>query len=127
MDHTLRLHGVVVGHSELENIDPELGRAWGAFRPGVGYELVQPVFRLFAHAVPRDGSAKDEALLARYYSARKALQLVLQDASGEVVSTSAVHIVDYTVEEGATAVSLDVLIKDKTYWARRGVPVDEDE
>ena len=60
MRHTVRLHGVIVGHSELENIEPGVGRAWGAFRPGLGYDLVQPVFRLFAQAVPRDG-AKDEA------------------------------------------------------------------
>ena len=28
---------------------------------GLGYELVQPVFLLFAEAVPRDGSPKDSA------------------------------------------------------------------
>ena len=126
MNHTLRLHGVIVGHSELESIDPELGRASGAFRPGLGYELIQPVFRLFAHAVPRDGSPKDDAMLARYYKARQALELELQDDTGAVIRTSAVHIVDYTVEEGSAAVSLDVLIKDKSYWARRGAPLDDE-
>jgi len=118
--HTLRLHGVIVGHSELEHIEPGTGRAWGAFRPGLGYELVQPVFRLFAHAVPRDGSARDETVLARYYKARDALQLELQDANGAPIPTSAIHIADYSVEEGASAIELDVLIADESYWERRG-------
>src|SRR3954466_11618961 len=109
MRHTVRLHGVIVGHSELENAEPELGRAWGAFRPGLGYELIQPVFRLFAQAVPRSGGTRDQAMLDRYYKARDALKLELQDGSGEVIRTSAIHIADYSVEEGAGAVALDVL------------------
>jgi hypothetical protein len=119
MRHTLRLHGVIVGHSELENVDPDLGRAWGAFRAGLGYELVQPVFRLFAQAVPEDGSARDQALLERYYTARDALQFELQDANGRAIRTSAVHIVDYTIESGPTALQLDVLISDEAYWGQR--------
>ena len=119
MRHTVRLQGVIVGHSELENVEPELGRAWGAFRPGLGYELVQPVFRLFARAVPQDGSPRDHALLERYYGARDALNLELQDDAGHTSGTSAIHIVDYTVESGSSAIALDVLIKDDAYWARR--------
>jgi hypothetical protein len=118
MRHTVRLHGVIVGHSELENIEPNVGRAWGDFRPGLGYELVQPVFRLFAQAVPLDG-VKDKALLERYYSARDKLNLELVDANGHTIPTSTIHIADYTVEEGPKAISLDVLIPDEKYWARR--------
>ena len=119
MRHTVRLHGVIVGHSELEHAQPDLGRAWGAFRPGLGYELVQPVFRLFAHAVPKDGSPKDAELLDRYHKSRDALSLALEDASGRPIRTSAIHIADYTVEEGSTAIELDVLISDDSYWRRR--------
>jgi len=119
MRHTVRLHGVIVGHSELEHAQPELGRAWGAFRPGLGYELVQPVFRLFAHAVPKDGASKDVELLDRYHKSRDALSLALEDANGRPIRTSAIHIADYTVEEGATAIELDVLISDDSYWQRR--------
>jgi len=119
MRHTVRLQTVIVGYSELENIDPDLGRAWGAFRPGLGYELVQPVFRLFAQAVPRDGSAKNSELLERYYSARDALHLQLEDPNGRVIKTSAIHIVDYTVEEGSSALELDVLISEDAYWKQR--------
>ncbi|HEY9229121.1 MAG TPA: hypothetical protein VIP11_20895 [Gemmatimonadaceae bacterium] len=119
MRHTVRLQGVIVGHSELENIDPDLGRAWGALRPGLGYELVQPVFRLFAEAVPHDGSARNSETLERYYKARDALKLDLQDADGRAIRTSVIHIVDYTVEAGDSALQLDVLIKDERYWERR--------
>ena len=119
MRHTVRLQTVIVGYSELESIDPDLGRAWGAFRPGLGYELVQPVFRLFAQAVLRDGSAKNSELLERYYSARDALHLQLEDPNGRVIKTSAIHIVDYTVEEGSSALELDVLISEDAYWKQR--------
>jgi hypothetical protein len=119
--HTVRLHGIIVGHSELENVEPGTGRAWGSFRPGLGYELVQPVFRLFAQAVPRgdEPAAKDDELLERYYKARDALRLELQDGDGRVIRTSAIHIADYTVEEGGSALELDVLISDDAYWRGR--------
>ena len=120
MRHTLRLSGVIVGHSELEHAEPELGRARGAFRPGLGYDLVQPIFRLFAEAVrPDDARPRDEAKLARYYKARDALPLELQDAHGERIATTTIHIVDYRAELGDDALELDVLIKDSDYWERR--------
>ena len=118
MRHTVRLHGVIVGHSELENVEPDVGRAWGRFRPGLGYELVQPVFRIFAQAVPRDGTT-DNTLLERYYSARDALNLELLGADGNAIRTSAIHIADYTIEEGPAAIALDVLIPDEVYWSQR--------
>jgi len=118
MRHTVRLHGVIVGHSELEYIEPDIGRAWGRFLPGPGYDLVQPVFRLFAQAVPGDGT-QNKALLARYYSARDALALELIDADGNAIKTSAIHIQDYTIEEGPTAIALDVLVSDEKYWEER--------
>jgi hypothetical protein len=117
--HTVKLHGVIVGHSELEHIERGVGRAWGSFRPGLGYELVQPVFRLYAQAVAMGGAVRDEALLARYYNARDALQLELVDARGSRISTNTIHIADYTIEEGPSAIALDVLIPDDGYWRRR--------
>jgi len=122
MRHTLKLHGVVVGWSDLERIEPDLGRARGRFRPGVGYELVQPVFRLFAEAVPRaETAARDEAKLARYHRSRDALKLELVDPAGRVIPTSAIHIADYRNDEDGGDCELDVLIADVEYWERRSV------
>jgi hypothetical protein len=119
MRHTLKLHGVVVGWSDLERIEPDVGRARGRFRPGIGYDLVQPVFRLFAEAVPRaESGTRDEVKLARYYKSRDSLALELVDASGERIPTSAIHIADYT-GDGSSDCELDVLIADADYWSRR--------
>lgn len=120
MKHTVRLKGVIVGHSELEHADHGVGRAWGAFRPGMGYELVQPVFRLFSEAVPAAGGSRDDAKLARYHGARDALGLELEDETGEPIRTSAIHIADYTDDAGDGTIELDVLISDDEYWQRRG-------
>jgi hypothetical protein len=122
--HTVKLHNIVVGHSELENIDLDLGRAWGAFRPGLGYELVQPVFRLYARAVSPTGATHDAELLERYYKARDALKLELTDGDEGVIDTSVIHIADYTVEDGPRAIALDVLIRDEVYWAKRATAPD---
>lgn len=120
MKHTLRLSGVIVGHSELEHAEPSLGRARGQFRPGLGYDLVQPIFRLYAEAVPREeGAPHDEGKLHRYHRSRDALPLELQDETGRPIATSAIHIADYTEEAGSQALELEVLISDPAYWSRR--------
>ena len=120
MRHTVRLHGVIVGHSDLEHCDTGLRRAWGVFRPGLGYELVQPVFRLFSQAVPVPGGPRDQTLLDRYYQARSKLRLELSDGDGRRIATSTIHIADYSEEKGPASLELDVLISDDSYWERRG-------
>jgi hypothetical protein len=125
MRHTVRLHGVVIGYSELEDVDVSLGRAKGRFRPGTGYELVQPVFRLFSEAVPVPGAAVSDAeKLERYHRSRDALGLALEDDSGRTIRTSAIHISDYSEnsENKAAAIELEVLISDREYWYRRVGP-----
>jgi hypothetical protein len=111
--HTVTLHGVIVGHSELERRDAVSRRARGRFRPGLGYELVQPVFRLFTEAVPMPGGEpRDVEKLARYHAARDKLGLALVDATGRTIGTSAIHIADY----GEEAIELDVLVSDEEFW-----------
>ena len=117
MRHTVKLHGVIVGHSELERRDSAARRAWGRFRPGLGYELVQPVFRLFSEAVPMPGGEpRDEEKLARYHAARDRLGLELVDASGRTIGTSAIHIADYTTLTGNDELELEVLVSDEEFW-----------
>ena len=119
MRHTLKLNGIIVGHSDLEEVDAVDRRVWGHFRPGLGYELVQPVFRLFSEATPMPGGEpRDQIKLARYIAARDKLPLQLVDDRGAAIETAAIHIADYTEERGPEALSLDVLITDEGYWAR---------
>ncbi len=115
MRYTVKLHGVIVGHSELTERDESVGRAWGPFRPGLGYELVQPVFRLFSEAVPMPGGEpRDQEKLDRYHAARDRLGLSLVDANGDLVATSAIHIADYLEEKGI--LEMEALISDAAFW-----------
>ena len=117
--HTVRLKDIVVGWSDLEDAEPNLGRARGRFRPGIGYELVQPVFHLYAQAVPTPGAdAADQDLLDRYHRARDLLGLSLVDDAGRAIRTSAIHISDYSELKGGS-IELDVLIADREYWSKR--------
>jgi hypothetical protein len=114
----VRLQGVAVGYSELEHADPSMGTARGRFRPGVGYDLVQPVFRLFTEAVPTPGGGvADREKLDRYHRSRDALGLSLEDDSGRALRTSAIHISDYS-DAGGT-MDVEVLISDSAYWRRQ--------
>jgi hypothetical protein len=120
MRHTLKLNGIVVGWSELEEVDAIDRRAWGQFHAGLGYELVQPIFRLFVEATPMPGGEPfDQIKLARYIAARDQLPLELFDDRGRKIETAAIHIADYSEKRGPDAMSLDVLISDDRYWTRR--------
>jgi hypothetical protein len=120
MRHTLKLNGIVVGHSQLEEVDAADRRVWGQFHPGLGYELVQPIFRLFSEATPMPGGEpRDQIKLEKYLAAREQLPLQLVDDRGTPIQTSGIHIADYTEERGPGAISLDVLISDDAYWAAR--------
>jgi hypothetical protein len=118
--YTVLIKGIAVGYSELEDLDASLGRARGRFRPGVGYDLVQPVFRLFTEAVPSPGAdVVDHKKLERYHQARDALGLSLEDDAGRTIRTSAIHIADYSKWWGG-AIEIEVLISDRDYWKTRG-------
>ena len=117
--HTVKLHGIAIGYSDLEDLEPALGRARGRFRPGAGYDLVQPVFRLFAEAIPAPGGdVKDQEKLDRYHKSRDALGLALEDEAGRSIRTTAIHISDYSERRGGS-IELEVLISDPAYWRQR--------
>ena len=93
--YTVRMRGVTVGWSDLEQVDEGSAVATGLFRPGPGYDLVQPIFRLYAEAVPKEGArAGDEAKLARYQAARERLGLTLHGPRGTAIPTAALHVHD---------------------------------
>ena len=116
---TVRMRGVTVGWSSLEHLDEGMSLAHGAFRPGDGYDLVEPVFRLFAEAVgdpPREPA--DDAKLARYHAARDRLGLTLHAPNGSVVPTGFIHILDFRPEGGKDALEIQVQLRDQDAWRR---------
>jgi hypothetical protein len=121
MAYAVRLRGVILGHSDLELTDSSMGVATGAFRPAADYELVRPIFRLFAEATSETSAEPtDEERLARYYAARDALPLELVDERVRVIRTSSIHIADYSFESGPAAMELEVVIVEPKFWARVG-------
>lgn len=96
MPYTLRLRGVIVGRSDLEGADAAGEIARGRFRPAIGYDLVQPIFALYAAAVPSPGGAvADAVMLERFTRARDALGLELVDGAGRAVATRSILVLDY--------------------------------
>lgn len=79
MSFTVRLRGIIVGRAELATSDPATGLRSGAFRPGPGFDLVEPLFQLSG---------------PRYERAMQALRLELLDDTGSVVPTQSIDIRD---------------------------------
>ena len=118
MRHVIRLQDIAIGYSDLEDADAALGRARGKFRPAMAYDLVQPVFRLYSEAIPDPGGpVADEEKLARYQLSRDKLGLKLEDDTGRIVRTSAIHIIDYASRKGE--IDVEILITDREYWRQR--------
>ena len=79
MSFTVRLRGIIVGRAELAASDPATGLRSGAFRPGPGFDLVEPLFLLTGQ---------------RFQQAMQALKLELLDDKGSVVPTRSIDIRD---------------------------------
>ena len=111
MSFTLTMSGVIVGRSELETRDVSARVARGTFRPGLGYELTQPIFALFT---PRDGDAD---ALARYRKAREALKLQLADSAGTPVRFRELHIRPASGDGGNDgSLMMEVETDDPAIW-----------
>ena len=112
MSFTLTMSNVIVGRSELEHRDSDRRLASGAFRPGLGYELAQPVFALF------DDAAGDAAALARYRKAREALRLSLTSSSGTSVAVRDLRVRrGNTGSAGDSTLVLEIETDDPAFWA----------
>jgi len=79
LTYTVRLRGIIVGRAQLAAPDPATGARAGAFRPGPGFDLVEPLFQLSGQ---------------RYERAMSALKLELLDDKGVVVPTQSIDIRD---------------------------------
>jgi len=108
---TLKLRDIVIGWSDLERRDKGTGVAHGAFRPGLGWDLVEPIFVLR----PTDPAAPDAAdREQRYRRARDTLSLSLHAQDGTMLDTARI---DVMRDEGsATDLALEVVIVDQNFW-----------
>ena len=109
--YTLRLRDIVIGWSDLERRDPGQGIARGAFRPGLGWDLVEPIFVLR----PTDPTTADAAEREqRYRRARDTLALSLHASDGTMVDTARIDIM--RDESSTTELALEVAIVDRSFW-----------
>lgn len=100
MAYVLRLADVIVGRCELHSTPR--GSLRGPFRPGLGWELIEPVFQL-------QRSADANGAQARYAAARDALALVLYAPGGALVESSRIDIVDDAASPSGLSIEVQVV------------------
>lgn len=117
MRYSLKLKHLTVGHSDLEHRDASQRAARGAFRPGLGWDLIEPIFALEveAYRAMTDG-VPDESLLTRFLQARDALGLTLVDAHGRVVGCSDLRITSAERDGAETVLEIEAEIEDVQFW-----------
>ncbi len=101
MSHVLKLRDVIVGRCDLPATPTTERPVRAAFRPGLGWELVEPIFQL--------ARADDDDHRARYAKARDALDLSLYDNHGTLVDTSRIDIVDDASSPSGLTISVHVV------------------
>jgi hypothetical protein len=109
---TLKLRDVIIGRSDLEARDPVKRTARGAFRPGIGYELVEPIFDLADASRSATGAPEQSAC---YRSARDTLALALYARDGALLETSRIDIV--RDDTSRTGLAIDVDVVDDAFWS----------
>jgi len=110
MSYVLKLRDVIVGRSDLMERDTARSAARGSFRPGLGWELVEPIFEL---ARP-GGEGATDADRARYRRARDTLALALYANDGALVDTVRIDI--FRDDASPSGLVLDVAIVDRAFW-----------
>ena len=111
MPFVLKLRDVIVGRSDLAKRDRTLQIARGVFRPGVGWELVEPIFTMLG--VEGSDDRGDEQR-ARYRRARDTLALALYTAAGALVESSRIDI----RRDGSSpsGLILEIKVVDDAFW-----------
>lgn len=87
-------NGTLVGHADLQPLDPSLGVYGGAFQPNEGYDAVRPVvLELMRRAWPRQQSTSPPHL-REAYRRHDALDIEVRTEAGDVLHPTTVHIED---------------------------------
>lgn len=101
----------MIGWSTLEERDHALGEARGEFRPGQGWDLVEPIFVLRPEDPTAEGASE---MNARYRRARDTLQLSLHAADGSLIDTATIDVVGDASRRSGLA--LIVAVVDEGFW-----------
>ncbi len=101
MAFALKLHGILLGRSELEDRDPSTRFVEGVFHPGTGYALVEPIFTLRLTNPER------------YVKARDTLTFELAGDDGASLRAS-----DVEIAADGDALTLRARVDDAVFWGR---------
>ena len=87
-------NGALIGHADLQVLDPSMGTFGGAFHPDEAYDAIRPVvLELMRRAWPRR-QATSARHLREAYRRHDALDLEVRTAEGAVLHPATVHIED---------------------------------
>lgn len=109
MSHVLKLRDIVVGRCDLSATGGASHVLRAAFRPGLGWELVEPIFQL--NGATGDQQPADDEHRARYRSARDTLALALFAPDGSLVETTRIDIVADPASPTRLALEADVVVR----------------
>jgi hypothetical protein len=120
MSYVVRMSGIIVGRSALEDVDSFSLTASGEFRPGLGYDVAEPVFALYDAAMAMDDATARRQALERFTKARDAMRLELVDEQGTRLAARDARVTRAGRGPNAT-LRLEVVVDDTAFWARRDV------
>jgi hypothetical protein len=113
VSYTLKLKDIVIGWCDFATRDEATRIARGPFRPGLGFEIVEPIFLLR----PTDPNAPDSLEREmRYRRARNTLALSLHAPDGAEVDTARIDVLRDEASE--TELALEVSVVDRAFWRR---------
>ena len=110
MSYVLKLRDVIVGRSDLSERDPLHATARGVFRPGLGWELVEPIYALLPLGDARASAEQRD----RYRRARDTLALALYAPNGRLIETARIDVL--ADPSSSTGLTLDVGLMDDALW-----------
>jgi hypothetical protein len=118
MSYVLRMSGIIVGRSALEGGDPLSRTASGELRPGIGYDVAEPIFALYDAAMAMDDAAARRQALDRFTKARDAMRLEIVDEQGTRLAAREARVT--RAGRGPSAgLRLEVVVDDEAFWAGR--------
>jgi hypothetical protein len=110
MSYVLKLRDVIVGRSDLSERDRTHATARGVFRPGLGWELVEPIYAL----LPLGDTSASPEQRDRYRRARDTLALALYAPNGTLIETARIDVLSDPAS--STGLTLDVGLMDDALW-----------